>query len=85
MKNLLALLERFSTALHRDALTKETIVRIIHEQTNVSVLPELTTLKDGLLTLSASPAAHNEMKLKEEALRAAFKTARVPVTRILYK
>lgn len=85
MKNLLTLLERFSKSLHKDTLTREAVCEAILHSTGIKLSPDAVTLKDGVLTISASATAKNEMRLKEERIRDELKGAKVAFSRIIYR
>ena len=86
MKNLLQLLERFTKSLHKDTLAKEALSQIVADATRISLPPENFSLKDGVLSITASPSVKNEIRLKEETIKEALKRFRgVNVSRVLYK
>ena len=86
MKDLFALLERFSRSLNKDSWIKETISQVISDKTGATLKTETFSLKNGVLEISAGASLKNEIKLKEDLILAELKEARkIPVTRILYK
>ncbi len=85
MQNLARLLERFTKSLNKDALTKEAIALTIGHRIGLQLSPESFTIKDGVLSISASAVAKNEMRMKEESILAELRAQKVPVSRILYK
>lgn len=86
MKNLLNLLERFSKILDKDQVLKESIQKIIKENTQVSLSTEKINLKEGVLEINTSPAAKNEINLKEEIIKFQLKEIyQISITRIIYK
>lgn len=86
MKNLTDLLKRFSQSLNKDTQTKEIVARIILARTGVNLSSEKISLKNGVLEISTSPAAHNEIRLKEEGITQELKEFhKIPILRILYK
>ncbi|MEK7227510.1 MAG: hypothetical protein AAB641_01300 [Patescibacteria group bacterium] len=82
MKNLSRLLERFSNILNRNTETKNTIIKIIKDKTNIELKSDRINLRNGVLEIESSPAAKNEIKLKEEFIVNELKGF---VSRILYK
>ncbi|OHA92322.1 MAG: hypothetical protein A3J09_02495 [Candidatus Zambryskibacteria bacterium RIFCSPLOWO2_02_FULL_51_21] len=80
MKNLSKLLERFSNILNKDTETKNTIIRIIKDKTNIELKSNQINLKNGVLEVEASPVVKNEIRLKEDLLKQELK-----ISRILYK
>ncbi len=86
MKDLFKLLERFTKSLNKDTDTKEAIASVIKERVGVSIPIENISLKEGVLSITASGTVNNAIKLKEEAvlleIRERYKT---PVVRILYR
>ncbi|MEK7176174.1 MAG: hypothetical protein AAB695_02240 [Patescibacteria group bacterium] len=80
MKNLLELLDRFSKVLNKNTETKNTIIRIIKEKTNIELKSNQINLKNDVLEIESSPTIKNEIKLKEDFLKQELK-----VSRILYK
>jgi len=84
MKNLTALLERFNKRLNKDRITKGVITETILHATGVNLSPEAISLKEGILTVSATATIKNEIKLKEEGIRREFKERGVPISRIIY-
>jgi hypothetical protein len=86
MKNLLALLERFSKNLNKDVLVKEQIVGVIKERTRVTLSPENLHLKDGVLEINTSSVGKSEINLKEESLKSELReTYKINISRVLYK
>lgn len=86
MKNLLNLLERFSNSLNKDTLTKEIITRTLKEEVGIQIDPEKISLKEGVLSIEASPIVKNEINLKEEILKNKLKKLlNLSTLNILYK
>ena len=86
MKNLSKLLERFSNILNKNTDTKNTIIRIIKEKTNIELKSNQINLKEGVLEINAGASAKNEIKLKEESIKTELKERfHINITRILYK
>lgn len=85
MRNLSSLLERFSRILNKDSFTKETITQVIQSRSKVLLGPESFSFKDGVLAVSASAAAKNEIRLKEEGIIGELKNNKIFVSRIIYK
>lgn len=73
MKNLTSLLARISASLHSDSLFKQTVIHVVKETTGGELSEEAIRLKDGVLTIAASPILKNEIKLKEERIIAQIK------------
>lgn len=86
MRNLQDFLKRFTNSLNKDAIARQAVADAVLTTTGVRVAPEYISLKEGVLTVSASAAAKNEMKLKEtqilEALRGLYN---IRVSRVIYK
>lgn len=86
MENLSKLLERFSKILNRNAATKEIIIKTIENRTRVALPPKNILLKEGILTIEASPSAKNEIRLKEDSiLRELGELHNIPIAKIFYK
>ena len=86
MRNLLDLLGRFTKSLNKNSLVKEGVSTIIQKNTKVSLLPENFSLKDGVLTISTSPSAKNEIILKEESIKSELReTYNIFVSKMLFK
>ena len=86
MRNLLDLLGRFTKSLNKNSLVKEGVSTIIQKNTKVSLLPESFSLKDGVLTISTSPSAKNEIILKEESIKSELReTYNIFVSKMLFK
>ena len=86
MENLSKLLERFSKILNRDTSIKEAIVKVIAGRTKVSLKTEDFTLKDGVLEVTASATAKNEIRLKEDSIKSELKSSHnLSISRIFYK
>jgi len=85
MENLSKLLERFSKILNRDSFIKETIVRVIGENTGVKLAYENFLLKDGVLEILAGASSKNEIRLKEESIKTELALHKIPVRRVLYR
>ncbi|OHA91581.1 MAG: hypothetical protein A2758_00525 [Candidatus Zambryskibacteria bacterium RIFCSPHIGHO2_01_FULL_49_18] len=80
MKGISDLLKRISSVLNQDEELKRRIIELIREKTNIKLPKENIFLKNGVLEIDASPAAKNEIKLKEDEIKKEFK-----IFRILYK
>ena len=85
MKSLLNLLERFSKSLNKDQLTKEIVIKVVRDKTRVTLHPEEINLKDGVLEISTTPTAKNELSLKENSIRNELKAQGINFSRVLYK
>ena len=86
MRNLTALLERFSRILNKDTFIKESIARVIENKTRATLLPESFSLKDGVLEIVTSPVIKNEISLKEDLIKSELKEVHhISISRILYK
>jgi hypothetical protein len=86
MQNLRALLERFAKVLNKDTHLKESVSAVIQARTGAAVFPDKISLKEGVLYLEASPAAKNEIRLKEEAIKSELKKLHnLSISRVLYK
>ncbi|MBX4206252.1 hypothetical protein KW784_00445 [Candidatus Parcubacteria bacterium] len=85
MKNLLTLLGRFTKSLNKDGLTKGKVAETVLHTTGVKLSPDVISIKEGVLTIQASPAAKNEMRLKEEKIKEALRGLHnIRVSRIIY-
>lgn len=86
MKNLQALLERLTKTLNKDESIKGAIVQAIASKTGITLQGEAIMLKEGVLTITGSPAVKNEIRLKEEIIGIELKEIyQIVVTRFLYK
>lgn len=86
MENLSKLLERFAKVLNKDRNVKEVVSQVVLARTRVSLSHESISLKEGVLEINTSPAAKNEIRLKEEAILNELKELhKLPISRILYK
>ena len=66
MKNLSTLLERVVGALHADSILKNGVCSAIKECVGGNVTENDVSVKEGVLTIHASPALKNELRLKEQ-------------------
>lgn len=86
MRNLGELLKRFAQSLTKDTDSKEAVAGVIHERVGVLIPLENIAIKEGVLSVTASGAVNNAIKLKEEQIileiRERYKT---PISRILYR
>lgn len=77
MRNLSSLLGRLSKVLNEDSSRKELVINTIKEKTGILLNSGQIFIKDGNLEIKASPAANNEIRLKEEDIRKELKLLRV--------
>jgi hypothetical protein len=85
MKNLSSLLERLTGALYADSRRKSAVSAAIKECIGGEVRNEDVSIKDGVLTIHASPALKNELRLKEEkVLRCIYEKSGSRIVRIIY-
>lgn len=80
MKRLNEILGRLSDVLNKDTRLKSSVIEVVRAHTRATLMPEDINLKDGILELSASQVAKNEIKLKEELIKKELK-----LSRIIYK
>lgn len=86
MRNLVDLLKRFSLSLNKDTNTKEAVAGVIQERVGISIPLENIALKDGVLSITASGAVNNAIKLKEELILSEIRERyKAPISRILYR
>ena len=86
MKTFSSLLERFSRALDKSLSVKKSVSEIVLRNTKINLPPENITLKNGVLEISASPVAKNEILLKEGVIKEELKKFHdIAVARVLYK
>ena len=86
MEKLSSLLERFVEILNKGAITKENIAKTIFNIAKVNLNPKNLHLKNGVLEISASAPAKNEIRLKEEIIKAELKEIyKISILRVLYK
>lgn len=86
MRNLVDLLKRFSLSLNKDTNTKEAVAGVIQERVGISIPLENIALKDGVLSITASGAVNNAIKLKEALILSEIRERyKAPISRILYR
>ena len=85
MRNLRALLERFSKNLNRTSLFKEHIINTVEKLTRARLSPEQINLREGILEINAGGAVKSEICLKEDQIKSELRSLGVYVGRILYK
>jgi hypothetical protein len=69
MKSFSTLLEKITKALGEDALLKSSVIEVIKELTGGTIKEDQFSIKEGILTINASPVVKNEIRLKEEEIR----------------
>ncbi len=86
MRNLKELLKRFSLSLNKNTYTKEVIASVIHKRVDILVPLENLTLKEGVLSITASGGVNNAIKLKEDLILSEIREGnKIAITRILYR
>ena len=86
MLNLADLLKRFSLSLNKDTHTKEAIAGVIMERIGINLPLENIAIKEGVLSITASGAVNNAIKLKEELILSEIRERyKAPISRILYR
>jgi len=86
MKNLRNLLERFTRSLDKDTVIKGFTLEVIKRRTGITLQEAQLALKEGVLEVTAGAATKNELRLKEEAIRAELKEVHnINIVRVLYK
>lgn len=85
MRNLSALLNRITSALNKDEITKQVVVDTLKQLTSAQLEENSISIKNGVLEIIASPVVKNEIRMKEEDLKNRLKLQNIFVTRILYK
>ena len=85
MKDLSSLIARISKALGSDTLFKSSVCEAIKECVGGNLLEQDISIKEGVLTLRASPSLKNEIRLKEEKIISCIKEkCGTRIVRILY-
>ncbi len=85
MKDFKSLLSRIALALGSDAHLKSSVRDAVRECTGGNLRDEDIVLKDSTLSLTASPALKNEIRLKEEkVLSSIAEKSGVRIKRIVY-
>jgi hypothetical protein len=85
MKDLKDLLRRLSTALGSETEVRTAIKEAVQECTGGMLKDTDILFKEGVLSLSASPALKNEIRLKEDKVLACIKAkAGIRVRKIIY-
>lgn len=85
MKDLSKLLERVMGALHADSALKQAVVVSIKECTGGTVNESDINVKNGVLTIHASPALKNELRLKEyKVLESIYTKCGTRIVRVVY-
>jgi len=85
MKDLSKLLERVVGALKSDEIFKGAICAAIKECIGGSVTDKDISIKNGVLTIHASPALKNELRLKEEkVLECIYEKCGKRIVRVVY-
>ncbi len=85
MKNLSSLLERLTGALHADARLRLAVSESVQECAGGLISDKDLEIKDGVLTIHASPALKNELRLKEKRLLdSIYEKSGKHITRIIY-
>ena len=86
MKNLEALLKRFTNSLNKDNIAREAVGDVVFSIVRVKLSPPSISLKEGVLSIQAGAAAKNEMKLKEDEICEALENLHnIHVSRIIFK
>lgn len=86
MRNISALIQRFSTLLDKKTVSKEVVAQAVRECTGRDLSPENVSINGTVLEISSSPVFHTEIKLKEEAILSKLRlTHNLHISRILYK
>ncbi|KKR26213.1 MAG: hypothetical protein A3F53_01250 [Candidatus Zambryskibacteria bacterium RIFCSPHIGHO2_12_FULL_48_10] len=86
MRNLSSLLERFAKILNKGSAVKENIAETVFNLAKVNLDPENIYLKNGVLEISASAPAKNEIRLKEEIIKTKLREVyKINISRVLYK
>lgn len=85
MKNLSTLLERVVHALHTDAILKDAVKSAVKECIGGNLGDNDIDVREGVLTIHASPALKSELRLKEtKVLECIYEKSGKRVTRVVY-
>lgn len=86
MKNLSALLQRFSSLLDKKLVIRETVSLVITDYTGRKIPVEEVFIKGTTLEIQSSPATKNEIRLKEEKIISELRNSHnLHISRVLYK
>ena len=85
MENLRSLLERFRESLDKDSLTREVIQEAIRDKTKIEIKKGDLNLKNGILEITTTAAAKNEIVLKESYIKSALIERGIKISRIYFK
>ncbi len=86
MRNISDLLKRFTNSLNKDTIARQAVAEVVLTSTGIKIPPENISLKEGVLSITASATAKNEMKLKEERIiDAAREIYSIRIARVIYK
>lgn len=69
MKSFASLVDRIKSVLNEDTLVKNSIVEAVLECTGGKLNEDQFIYKEGVLTITASPAMKNEIRLKEDTIK----------------
>jgi hypothetical protein len=72
MKSFSSLLEKITKALGDDTHLKNAVIDSIKEFTGGTLKEDQFDIKEGILTINASPVVKNEIRLKEVEIRRAI-------------
>jgi len=85
MRTLSSLLERVVGALHADSILKSGVCAAIKECIGGTVSENDISVKEGVLTIHASPALKNELRLKEQkVLDCIYEKCGKRIVRVVY-
>lgn len=85
MKSFSSLVDRIKNVLNEDIYVKNAVVESVLEFSGGVIKEDQFSLKEGVLTINASPALKNEIRLKEDLIRKAIQAkANRNITKIQY-
>ncbi len=85
MKNLSSLLDKLTKSVNKDKIIKGTISDVVFLYTKVRLGESQVAIKDGILEVSASSIAKNEIKMREGEILDNLKNNQIFISRVTYR